>query len=80
MGFQLHAQHRDTIYVFETQMAHDTLVVFDTVYHHDTLHLDVLNPGASQTEIRTNADTILKGQEDYELDFNEKQKDRKSVV
>ena len=73
MGFQLHAQHRDTIYVFETQMAHDTLVVFDTVYHHDTLHLDVLNPGASQTEIRTNADTILKGQEDYELDFNEKQ-------
>ena len=70
--FQLQAQHRDTIFVYETQMVHDTLVVFDTLYHHDTLHLKVSVPKESPAEIGTRADTVFNNKSKQESGWADK--------
>ena len=48
-SLRLSAQHRDTIYIFETQVVYDTIVSRDTVFLHDTirLHNDVGHENAA---------------------------------
>lgn len=38
-SLKLSAQHRDTLYQYETQVIHDTLIVRDTIYQHDTVKI-----------------------------------------
>ncbi|MBR4136174.1 MAG: hypothetical protein IKU03_07195 [Bacteroidales bacterium] len=47
-SLRLSAQHRDTLYLYETEVIHDTLIVRDTTYIHDTLRL---NHSASEKNV-----------------------------
>ena len=53
-SLRLSAQHRDTIYIFDTQLVYDTIVSRDTVFLHDTIRLHN-NVGHEKAAERQNA-------------------------
>ena len=82
---QLQAQHRDTVYVTETQVIHDTLIVRDTLYQHDTVKLrhqaGVKNTTAEDNSVENTlhakADPSVKAAETLVLDEGTSQKNHK---
>ena len=82
---QLQAQHRDTVYVTETQVIHDTLIVRDTLYQHDTVKLrhqvGVKNTTAEDNSagntLPAKADPSVKAAETLVLDEGTSQKNHK---
>ena len=82
---ELAAQHRDTIYVIETQKVYDTIVSRDTVFLHDTirLHHNVGNEKAAESlnaeenTLPAKTDTSVEAVEMPVLDDGSSQKEQK---
>ena len=82
---QLQAQHRDTVYVTETQVIHDTLIVRDTIYQHDTVKLrhqvgvksTITEDNSVENTLHAKADPSVKAVEMPVLDDGSSQKEQK---
>lgn len=82
LSLTLSAQHRDTLYQYETQVIHDTIIVRDTIYQHDTVKIhhqaDVRSTTNEDNSVKnklpTKADTSVKAAEMPFLDEGSSQK------
>ena len=82
LSLNLSAQHRDTLYLYETQVIRDTLIVRDTIYQHDTVKIrhqaEVRNTTNDNNSVKntlpTKADTTAKAVEQPVLDEGLSQK------
>lgn len=84
-SLRLSAQHRDTLYQYETQVIHDTLIVRDTIYHYDTVKIrhqaDVRSTtnedNSMKNALSAKADTTAKATDTPVLDESSSRKEHK---